>query len=248
VLRLYRGLSPKERALVWAAVIAVVVLIVTRTVGSAGIVAGAQIAAAIGTLLLAGLAFAQVSEMRQARLAQERPHVIVDTDHTKPPLVYLVVRNIGRGAAKDISFEFSAPVKIPESTNNPIVIPVNEQPYFKYGMDYLAPGRELPTLWGSMPTLAPFLRDEGLQEGVTITSRYRSLTGELHTTEWTVNPLLMADRVSTREVGIQQLVEAVNQLTSDFNRVVSYDNNELYISTATEREQRRIHSDDEGRG
>jgi hypothetical protein len=158
-------------------------LIVTWVARSAGIVAGAQIAAAIGTLLLAGLAFAQVREMRRARLAQERPHVIVDTDHTKPPLVYLVVRNIGRGAAKDISLEFSAPVKIPESANNPTVVPVNEQPYFKHGMDYLAPGREIPTLWGSMPTLAPFLRNEGLQDGVTIISRYRSIAGEPNTTE-----------------------------------------------------------------
>ncbi len=247
MLKTYRVLSPKERALVWTAAITFGILIFTWVVRSAGIVAGAQIAAAIGTLLLAGLAFAQVREMRQARLAQERPHVIVDTDHTRPPLVYLVVRNIGRGAAKDISFEFSAPVKIPESANNPTVVPVNEQPYFKHGMDYLAPGREIPTLWGSMPTLAPFLRNEGLQDGVTIISRYRSISGEPHTTEWTVNPLLMAGRVSTREVGMQQLVEAVNQLISDFDRVVS-DDNELRISTSSERRQRHNRSDDERRG
>jgi hypothetical protein len=133
--------------------------------------------------------------MREARLAQERPHVIVDTDHGKAPNVYLVVRNIGKGAAKDISFKFSAPIEVPEGTYNPIVVPVNEQPYFKRGMDYLAPGAEIPTFWGSMPTLAPYLRNKGLQDGVTITSHYRSLAGEPHSTEWIVNPLLMESRL-----------------------------------------------------
>ena len=243
---IYRSLGPKERLLVWVATIAIGILLLSWSVSSVGIVAVAQVGAALGTLILATLAFAQVREMREARIAQERPHVIVDADHSKPPLVDLVVRNIGRGAAKDISFEFSAPIEIPEAANNPIVVPINKQSYFKRGMDYLAPGAEISTFWGSMPTLAPFLREKGLQEGVKIISRYRSLTGEPHTTEWIVNPLLMANRVSTREVGIKQLVEAVNQLTSDFNAVVSYSNNEIQVSTASERQQRESQTTDEG--
>ena len=119
----------------------------------------AQIGATVGTLIIAGLAFAQIREMRENRLAQERPQVIVDTDHSKPPLVYVVLRNIGRGVAKDITFEFSAPMEMPEGIENPLVVPVNEQPYFKHGMDYLAPGAEISCLWGSMITLANFLRE-----------------------------------------------------------------------------------------
>lgn len=71
-----------------------------------------------------------VEEMREARIAQERPQVVVDTDHSKPPLVYVVLRNIGKGAAKDITFDFSAPMEIPEGVNNTLLVPVNEQPYF----------------------------------------------------------------------------------------------------------------------
>ena len=106
MLNIYRNLGPEEKALVWVAAAALVVVIIAPRVSSIGFVAWAQAAAAIGTFILAGLAFAQVREMREARVAQERPHVIVDTDHSKPPNVYLVVRNIGKGAAKDISFEF----------------------------------------------------------------------------------------------------------------------------------------------
>jgi hypothetical protein len=101
------------------------------------------VAAAAGTFILAGLAYSQVREMRAARIAQERPQVIVDVDHSKPPLVNVVLRNIGQGAAKDITFDFSAPMEIPEGANNPRVVPVNEQGYFKRGLDFLAPGAEL---------------------------------------------------------------------------------------------------------
>jgi hypothetical protein len=152
--------------------------------------------------------------MRAARLAQERPQVIVDVDHSKPPLVNVVLRNIGQGAAKDITFEFSAPIEVPEGANNPYVIPVNEQGYFKRGMDFLAPGAELSTLWGSMPTLAPFMREQGLQDGVTITSRYKSLTGEFYESVWTVNPLLVANRISTPEKTLKHVVESLDKISS----------------------------------
>ena len=195
VREIYQSLSYKEKALVWTTAIAGIVLTIALLVDYAGIVAAAQIEATMGTLVIAGLAFAQVREMRQSRLAQERPHVIVDTDHSKRPDVYVVLRNIGKGAAKDITFEFSVPMEMPRGDENPLLIPVNEQPYFKHGMDYLAPGAEIPCFWGSMIELAPLLRERGLQDGITITSRYKSITGEPHKTEWTVNPLLLARRI-----------------------------------------------------
>jgi ABC-type oligopeptide transport system substrate-binding subunit len=68
----------------------------------------------------------------------------VDTDHNSPPFVFVVVRNIGKGAARDITFQFSAPLESPESAAaHSLVIPVNEQLYFQQGMDYLAPGAEI---------------------------------------------------------------------------------------------------------
>jgi hypothetical protein len=169
--------------------------------------------------------------------------VIVDADHSRPPLVYIVVRNIGKGAAKDISFAFSAPIEAPEGQRHPHLVPVNEQGYFAQGLRYLAPGAEISNFWGSMPTLAPFLRSQGLYDGITITSRYKSLAGEPYETEWTVNPLLMADRLSTPRKGMNELVEAVNQLSADFASVLSY--NEIRVSTASERQERQRQSEEE---
>ena len=171
----------------------------------------AQIATAITTVVLALVAYQQakasqrqaqateetVNEMRESRRAQERPHIIVDTDHSEPTFVYLVIRNIGRGAAKNITFEFSAPIESPQSADpNSLVRPLNEQPYFQEGFDYMAPGMEYKCFWASMSDLPDLLRERGLQKGITITSRYEALTGEPYETPWTVNPLLIADRVS----------------------------------------------------
>jgi hypothetical protein len=170
-----------------------------------------QIATAITTVFLARWAYSQakaaqqqaqateetVNEMRESRLAQERPHIIVEADHSRPTFVYIVVRNIGKGAAKNITFEFSDPIESPQSADPTSVMrPLNEQPYFQRGMPFLAPGAEIRCLWGSMIDLAQFLRDRNLEDGITITSRYESLTGDSYETPWTVNPLLIADRVS----------------------------------------------------
>lgn len=214
MLDFYRGLTAGEKGWVWAAGVAVVALVMVFGNEYQGVAAGAQVAAAAGTFILAGLAYSQVREMRAARIAQERPQVIVDVDHSKPPLVNVVLRNIGQGAVKDITFDFSAPMEIPEGVNNPYVVPLNEQGYFERGMDFLAPGAELSTLWGSMPTLAPFLREQGLEDGVTITSRYKSLGGEFYESVWKVNPLLVATRISTPEKTLKHVVESLDRISS----------------------------------
>jgi len=214
VLDFYRGLTTREKVWVWAAGVAVVVLVIALGNEYQGVAAGAQVAAAAGTFILAGLAYSQVREMRAARIAQERPQVIVDVDHSKPPYVYVVLRNIGQGAAKDITFDFSAPMEIPEGASNPYVVPVNEQGYFERGMDFLAPGAELSTLWGSMRTLAPLLREQGLEDGVRATSRYESLTGQSYESVWTVNPLLVARRIYTEQKTLGHVVESLDKISS----------------------------------
>ena len=167
-----------------------------------------QIATAITTVFLARWAYSQakaaqqqaqatketVNEMRESRLAQERPHIIVEADHSRPTFVYIVVRNIGKGAAKNITFEFSDPIESPQSADPTSVMrPLNEQPFFQEGFDYRAPGREYKCFWASMRDLPQFLRDRGLQNGIRVTSRYEALSGKAYETPWTINPLLMAD-------------------------------------------------------
>ena len=237
MLDFYRGLEPREKALVFVVAIAVIVLIFGTGGDNAGIVAGAQVAAALGTFILAGLAYAQVREMRETRISQERPHVIVDADY-KSSFVYLVVRNLGQGAAKDITFEFSAPVEAPEGVDNSLWVPLNEQGYFARGMDFLAPGAELRNFWGTMRTLPRFLEERGLDNGIKITSRHKSLAGRQHESELTVNPILVRDVLSTPEKGIQELAEATEQIANGLYQVIDSWRGELVVSTESERRQR----------
>ena len=167
----------------------------------------AQIASAIGTVGLTLLFGFQLMvfrkqvvvnsdtlrEMRESRVAHERPQVIVLAEYRQRRVIEVIVRNIGRGAAKDITFEFSAPLESSISDQeHPEVIPRNELPYFQEGLNYLAPGAEIGVIWDTHENLLPLLRERGLENGITATSRYEDLTGERYETSWVINPLLIA--------------------------------------------------------
>jgi hypothetical protein len=248
VLDFYRRLTAREKAIVWVAAVVLIVLVVVLGNEYQGVAAEAQVAAATGTLILAGLAFAQVRELRETRIAQERPQVIVDADQSDPPLLYIVVRNIGKGAAKDIIFDFSAPLASPASEDpHTDIVPINELPFFAQGVDYLAPGTEFSFFWGSMISLGQFLKERSLQDGITITSRYKSLAGEPYETRWIVNPLLLWGRGYIREEGIKDLIKVVKDMQKDIHSVISPWPKELMVSTETEREERRRKRDQEGK-
>ena len=166
----------------------------------------AQTVSAVGTVLLAALFGYQVTifnkqvavnrdtlrEMREGRIAHERPQVVVTAEYRHGTLVEVIIANIGRGDARNITFEFSAPVESSVSyRRDSEVIPLSELPHFKEGLSYLAPGAEIATVWDQHHNLVPLLRKMGLQEGITVVSRYESLTGEPYETSWTINPLLI---------------------------------------------------------
>jgi len=174
----------------------------------------AQVASAIGTVGLTVLFGIQLrvlhrqvmvnrdtlSEMRENRTAHERPHVVVTAEYRQGTLAEVVISNIGRGAAENITFEFSAPMESSVSfQRDSEVVPLSELPHFRDGLNYLAPGAEIATVWDSHANLVPLLREMELHDGITITSRYESLTGEPYETIWTVNPLLMPGNLYAAE-------------------------------------------------
>jgi hypothetical protein len=177
----------------------------------------AQVASAIGTLGLTVLFGFQLrvfyrqvlvnrdtlNEMRESRTAHERPHVLVTAEYRHGTLVEVVVSSIGRGAAENITFEFSAPLESSVSyQRDSEVVPLSELRHFKEGLNYLAPGAEIAAVWDSHANLVPLLREMGLQNGITVTSRYESLTGESYETLWTINPLLMPGNLYAAESGM----------------------------------------------
>lgn len=195
----------------------------------------AQISAAVGTLSLAAFAYFQFRLLHETRVAQERPQVIVDADYSDQNVVDVVVRNIGSGAAKEISFDFSAPLVHSFLQKGSEFEPLNELPYFKNGIDFLAPGAEIRCAWDTYTNLLPLLREMGLEDGITITSRYESLAGDPYETKWRINPLLLSGAPQVMRRGMDDLAKAVDRIAKRFDRVTTP--RELRVATKTERQR-----------
>ena len=95
----------------------------------------AQILSSLATLVVACGILYQGRQARKARDDQDRPQIIVDADYTGRFTTNIVVRNIGNGAAKDITFEFSAPMQTTSGAD------ITEMPYFEHGINFMAPRR-----------------------------------------------------------------------------------------------------------
>ena len=162
----------------------------------------AQLLSSLGTLIVASGILYQGRQARKARDDTDRPQIIVDADYTGRFTTNIVVRNIGNGTAKNITFEFSAPL---QSTSG---YDITELPYFKHGINFMAPQTDLPAVWDSYQNVVKNLRDKGLMEGITITSHYEDRTGEPYQTAWTINPLLLEGSGYSDYKGYEDEVQA----------------------------------------
>ncbi|HKZ27803.1 MAG TPA: hypothetical protein VJ086_07940 [Rubrobacteraceae bacterium] len=162
----------------------------------------AQILSSLATFVVAAGILYQGREARKARDDQDRPQIIVDADYTGRFTTNIVVRNIGHGMAKNITFEFSAPIQTTSGQD------ITELPYFKNGLNFMAPQTDIAAVWDSYQNVEQTLRDKGLTEGITITSRYEDRNGESYETEWTINPLLLEGSGYSDYKGYEDQVQA----------------------------------------
>ena len=163
----------------------------------------AQLLSSVATLVVAAGILYQGREARRARDDEDRPQIIVDADYTGRFTTNIVVRNIGHGVARNITFEFSAPL---ESTSG---YDITELPYFQHGINFMAPQTNLPAVWDSYENVVKNLRDKGLTEGITIVSKYEDRQGERYETEWTINPLLLEGSGYSDYKGYEDEVQAL---------------------------------------
>ncbi len=148
------------------------------------------------------------------RTSLGRPQVIVDADYARLPEVDVVVRNMSQGAAKEISFEFSAPI---ESSDGTIV---SELSYFKDGLDFLTPGGEISCYWDHLENLLPLLEEKGLEGGISVTTTYKDLVGESYQTTWNLNPYLYRDGRYVQRKGIADVARSLEKISGDLGGVV----------------------------
>src|ERR687886_2326775 len=163
----------------------------------------AQILSSLATLVVACGILYQGRQARKAHDDQDRPQIIVDADYTGRFTTNIVVRNIGHGMAKNITFEFSGPLHTTSGQD------ITELPYFKHGINFMAPQTDLPAVWDSYQNVVKNLREKGLTEGITITSHYEDRNGEPYQTAWTINPLLLEGSGYSDYKGYEDEVQAL---------------------------------------
>lgn len=156
-----------------------------------------------------------LQEMRDERIAGSHPQVIVDADYGRLPQVVVVVRNVGEGAARDISFEFSDPV---ESSDGFVV---SDLPYFKQGLDFLAPDGEISAYWDDLDSLVPLFREKGITGGITVTTRYKDLAGKSYETRWNLNPTIYKDHRYVQRQSIESLVQRMDRMIDNLERIAT---------------------------
>ena len=124
-----------------------------------------------------------------------------------------MVRNIGHGVARNITFAFSAPL---QSTSG---YDITELPYFQNGINFMAPRTSLRAVWDSYQNVVKNLREKGLTEGITITSYYEDRQGERYETEWTINPLLLEGSGYSDYKGYEDEVQALQDQARAMERI-----------------------------
>lgn len=208
----------------------------------------AQMLSAVATVILAVLTAANVAltrktviEMQQARISQDRPQVIVDADMSDQWMLDVVVKNIGSGAARNIRFEFSHPLVTGGSGGERE--PLSELAHFKDGIDYLAPGAELRTAWSTFAILTPILEAKGLENGITITSKYSALNPADKTdyeTEWNMNLLRFAGSPRWVRRGEHDIAKTLDSISKDIHRVVDFRGLKVITRSEQREENRRL--------
>jgi hypothetical protein len=173
----------------------------------------AQLLSSLGTLVVAAGILYQGRQARNARNDEDRPQIIVDADYTGRFTTNIVVRNIGHGVAKNITFRFSAPL---ESTSG---YDITELPYFRNGINFMAPQTDLPAVWDSYQNVVQNLRAKGLTSGITITSYYEDRQGERYETAWTINPLLLEGSGYSDYKGYEDEVQALQDQARALERI-----------------------------
>lgn len=138
--------------------------------------------------------------------------IIVDDNYNLPG-IDIVICNMQGGPAKDISFEFSAPI---ESSSGYCI---SDLPFFKNGLSFLSPNSEIGIYWDHLDSLLPHLREKGIEEAISVTTRYKDLAGYSYETEWQLHPFIYEHRRYLQQRGIGDLVDivekAVERLSSD---------------------------------
>ncbi len=151
-----------------------------------------------------------VREMREEHTAGGgRPLITVSEDYANLPNMNIIVQNVGQGPAKDITFEFSAPV---ESSDGFVI---SDLPFFEEGLTSLAPGAKIACYWDTLDNLLPAIKEGRIASDITVKVRYKDLNLKPREHEWDVNPRLYEGIRNVDYSGITDLVDVTRKISEE---------------------------------
>ena len=151
-----------------------------------------------------------VQEMRTEHIAGGvRPLITVFENYANLPHMSLIVQNVGQGPAKDITFEFSEPIK---SSDGQVL---SELPFFSEGLTSLAPGAKIGCYWDSLDNLLPAIKEGKVASDITVTVRYKDLNLTPYEHQWDVNPRLYEGIRNVDYNNINDLVNVVRKIAEE---------------------------------
>ena len=156
-----------------------------------------------------------VEEARQARLDDVAPRFAVYFDSTAALSAVIVVENVGRGTARDVSFTFSPPLQNPKYECANLLLD-QVQPI-------LAPGYQLKHIFGAWPD---YLKNPETPKEYEVTVEYEGVeNGQSYKVKQVLSCNAVQERLLLEAKGVHHVAEAteklndvVQKLCSDLNR------------------------------
>lgn len=161
----------------------------------------------VATVIYAWLTAKLVNETRRMREAQTEPslQVVYRNRDEWINLLDVAVRNIGLGAAYDITFEIRAELK--EGDKNDLVDSLGKLGCFSKGLVYLGPNQEFTSFWTNLMDG----HASKLDSRVFIHCRYRSATGARYESQCVLD---LSEIKGISRIGEPPLLKIAKQLES----------------------------------
>jgi hypothetical protein len=171
---------------------------------------------ALSTVVYAILTALLVLETRRMRRYQNEPRIEVAVRPREEwiNLVNLYVRNIGLGAAYDLSFEISSSategVKL-------LVASFTESAFLTTGMKYLGPGQEVATGFSSMTDHF----DEKIQAVIEVRVRYAAMDGHRYYGAFRIDMSEFKGRSMSGKPHLYSIAQSLDKMEKELGRLSS---------------------------
>jgi len=148
-----------------------------------------------------------LKEMRAGREAELSPYVVAYIEMADTHIAYIVVRNLGRVPAKNVSFEFEPPLTGRFSATDTVELPR----FLTGGIPFLPPGQELRSAIGT--SIAMFSTDYSAPKVYTVHVSYiDSATGSKHASDYVLDVNIFFNRSFISKTSLKEIHESLSKI------------------------------------